>query len=82
MGAYEYGAQATGDVNCDGAADIHDINPFVLALTSAAEPEPFASYYAQYPTCHHLTADCNADGVVDIYDINTFVAVLTGAIED
>jgi hypothetical protein len=81
MGAYEFGAYATGDLNCDGVIDHHDVDAFVLALTSAYEPEPFESYYTEYPSCHHLTADANLDGSVDIYDINAFVTVLVEAYE-
>jgi hypothetical protein len=80
MGAYEFGAPeliyALGDVTCDLAVDFDDINVFVLALTSAGEPEPFSSYYAAYPLCNHLHADCNEDGEVDFKDINPFVLLL------
>jgi hypothetical protein len=61
-----------GDLNCDGAADFGDINPFVLALSNPA------AYAAAYPDCHILRGDCNEDGVVDFQDINPFVAVLAG----
>jgi hypothetical protein len=61
-----------GDLNCDGAADVFDIDPFVLALT-----DPTA-YQAAYPGCNELNADCNSDGTVDVFDIDAFVAVLTG----
>ena len=33
MGAYEFGAPGPGDLNCDGAVNNGDIDPFVLALT-------------------------------------------------
>lgn len=62
----------TGDTNCDGVIGFSDINPFVLALTSATD------YVARYPTCARLNADCNLDGQVDFGDINPFVALLTG----
>jgi len=61
-----------GDVNCDGAIDFNDINPFVLALSDPG------AYQAAYPDCDILSADCNGDGVVDFNDINAFVALLSG----
>jgi len=61
-----------GDLNCDGAVDGFDIQPFVLALTDPA------GYAAQYPDCNRLLADCNGDGVVDGYDIQPFVGLLVG----
>lgn len=68
------------DLNCDGAADIHDINAFVRTLTSASEPGPFESDYTQCPSCHHRNADCNIDGGVDISHINPFVLLLVGGV--
>lgn len=59
-----------GDLNCDGAVDFDDIDPFVLALGGPA------GYYARYPRCDWLLADCNADGTVDFEDIDPFVALL------
>jgi hypothetical protein len=61
-----------GDMNCDGAINFDDIDPFVLALTGQA------AYEAQYPDCNWLNADCNGDGLVDFDDIDGFVAVLAG----
>jgi hypothetical protein len=62
-----------GDLNCDGAVDFKDINPFVAALTGQA------SYYAAFPECNWYNADCNGDGQVDFKDINPFVGLLSGA---
>ena len=62
-----------GDLNCSGAVDFDDINPFVLAL---ADP---AGYQAQFPNCNIMNGDCNNDGAVDFEDINAFVALLTGS---
>jgi hypothetical protein len=59
-----------GDVNCDGAVDFDDINPFVLRLTSAA------GYRAAFPNCPDAHGDANGDGVVDFGDINPFVSLL------
>ncbi len=61
-----------GDLNCDGAVDFNDINPFVLAL-SLGETE----YYNQYPSCHFYNADTDSNGAVDFGDINPFVACLS-----
>jgi hypothetical protein len=61
-----------GDLNCDGAVDAFDIDPFVLALTA---PEAYA---ALYPDCTYELADINGDGGVDAFDIDPFVALLTG----
>jgi hypothetical protein len=60
-------------MNCDGAVDFDDINPFVLALTG------FDAYYAAYPDCNWYHADCDGDCAVDFYDINVFVALLSGS---
>jgi outer membrane protein assembly factor BamB len=61
-----------GDLNCDGAVNGYDIDPFVLALT---DPSAYAS---MYPACDGMYADMNADGVVNGYDIDPFVQLLTG----
>ena len=60
-----------GDLNCDGAVNFGDVNPFVLALGGQA------GYQAAFPNCNWLNADCNGDGIVDFADINPFVALLT-----
>lgn len=59
-----------GDLNCDGDADVLDINPFVLALSDAA------LYATAYPDCTAENADINDDGRIDVLDINAFVALL------
>ena len=60
-----------GDLNCDGAVDAFDIDPFVLALTDPSV------YGLSYPTCDYLLADLNLDGAIDAFDIDPFVQVLT-----
>jgi hypothetical protein len=77
MGAYEYQFGA-GDLNCDSAVNVFDIDPFVLALTSAFDEPPFAGYLAAYPDCDPLLADINRDGLVNVFDIDPFVQLLTG----
>ena len=61
-----------GDMNCDGAVNAFDIDPFVLALTNPA------GYAAAWPDCDRMLADCNGDGVVNAFDIDPFVELLTG----
>ncbi len=72
MGAYEFGAPGPGDLNCDGAINAFDIDPFVLALTDPA------AYAAAFPNCDYLLADVNGDGAVNAFDIDPFVTLLTG----
>jgi hypothetical protein len=60
-----------GDLNCDGAINFGDINPFVLVLTSPAE------YQEAFPDCSITNGDIDQDGSVDFRDINPFVALLT-----
>ncbi len=65
-----------GDLNCDGAVNAFDIDPFILALT-----DPTA-YAATWPACDVQLADINGDGTVNAFDIDPFVALLTGASKD
>ena len=67
------GGDTRGDLNCDGAIDSFDIDPFVLALTDPA------GYQAQYPNCNIMNGDINCDGAVDSFDIDGFVeCIVTG----
>lgn len=59
-----------GDLNCDGTANVLDINPFVEALL-----DPVA-YYQHYPYCDIYNADANHDGSLNVLDINPFVVLL------
>jgi predicted outer membrane repeat protein len=72
MGAYEYGSFAYGDLNCDGAIDGADIDPFFLALVW---PDVYA---AQYPGCDAMLGDLSANGEFDGADIDPFFALLGG----
>ena len=63
-----------GDMNCDGAVNFDDINPFVLALSDPP------GWHAAYPDCNLLNGDVNGDGAVDFQDINPFVALLSGGL--
>ncbi len=60
-----------GDLNCDGAIDAFDIEPFIAALI-----DPIG-YAAAHPSCSADLADVNADGAVDAFDIDPFVQLLT-----
>ena len=62
-----------GDLNCDGSVNSLDIDPFVLATTSAPG---FGAYYAAYPSCNAMLADCNSDGSVNSLDVDPFVGLL------
>lgn len=64
-------AALLGDLNCDGAVNVFDIDPFVLALTDAA------AYAAAYPDCDAMRADITGDGAVNVFDIDPFVSLLT-----
>jgi len=61
-----------GDLNCDRAVDLFDIDSFVLALV---DPDRYALVY---PNCFLRYADINGDGTVDAFDIDPFVELLTG----
>lgn len=61
-----------GDLDCSGALNTFDIDPFVLALTDPA------AYASAHPDCDRLLADCNGDGVVNTFDIDPFVELLVG----
>jgi hypothetical protein len=63
-------ASVAGDLNCDGAVDVGDIDAFVLRL---CDPP---AYQAAYPTCPDANGDLDSSGSVDGNDIGAFVALL------
>ncbi len=69
IGANEF-ASVPGDLNCDGVADLADVNAFVAALSYPA------GYLAEFPDCNIFNADVNGDHQIDLGDINAFVALL------
>jgi hypothetical protein len=71
MGISEYGSFQYGDLNCDGAPNAFDIDPFVLVLT---DPDAYAM---MYPDCGAALADANGDGAANAFDIDAFVELLT-----
>jgi hypothetical protein len=60
-----------GDMNCDGAVNSFDIDPFVLAFVS---PEVYAE---EFPACPAMNGDINSDGEINVFDIDPFVSLLT-----
>jgi hypothetical protein len=72
MGAYEFESHPYADLNCDGAINVFDIDPFALALTDPS------AYALGYPGCSATLGDLNGDGVVNVFDIDPFVVRLTG----
>ncbi|MBN2446306.1 MAG: hypothetical protein JXO22_06260 [Phycisphaerae bacterium] len=66
------GGSIVGDLNCDGSADVFDIDAFVLAITNPT------GYAATYPACDINLADCNGDLTVDVFDIDAFVQIVVG----
>ncbi|MGE0481639.1 MAG: right-handed parallel beta-helix repeat-containing protein [Phycisphaerae bacterium] len=73
IGAHEFQGRtyAFGDLNCDGAINNFDIEPFVLALVDPA------AYATRYPACDSSNADANDDGEVNDFDIDPFVTLIT-----
>ena len=71
--ALNEGVYRLGDMNCDGAVNFDDINPFVLALSDPA------GYGTTYPNCPISNGDIDGNGAVDFFDINPFVALLSGS---
>lgn len=63
-------AKAAGDLNCDGARNLDDVEPFVLRLID------FSAYQSVEPTCHSRNADLNGDGQVNSRDIAAFTALI------
>jgi len=66
------GPAVDGDMNCDGLINGGDIQPYVLALLSAA------SYNAQYPHCIRENADIDDNSVVNATDVPLFAALVIG----
>jgi len=65
-----YVAPVLGDLNCDGALNAFDIEPFILALANPT------NYAKRYPQCHRSLADINGNGVVNASDLKRFVLLL------
>jgi len=62
------GLRPRGDVNCDWAVNIADINAVVDSIISGAEYHPFYGY----------AADINADSEINIADLNRLVDAILG----
>jgi hypothetical protein len=66
------GIPRRGDMNCDGAVNFGDINPFVLYLSN------FSAWQATYSGCLPENGDINGDSTFPAFsDINPFVALLS-----
>lgn len=61
-----------GDMNCDGAFNGADIDPFFIAL---GDP---VSYAGRFPGCDILNGDINTDGALNGGDIDPFFRCLGG----
>lgn len=61
-----------GDMDCSGAVDLNDIEPFVTAVLNAD------TYNTQFPCCSIDSADMNADTLIDGVDVGLFAAALLG----
>ncbi|MCH8805051.1 MAG: S8 family serine peptidase [Planctomycetes bacterium] len=72
--SYSVAACSLGDMNCDGAFNGADIDPFFLAL---GDP---AAYMAAFPNCDILQGDMNGDGLVNGGDIDPFFQCLGGGV--
>ncbi len=64
-------AVLVGDLNCDGAIDALDIEPFILILFDPP------AYAARFPNCAgDIAGDINVDGAVNASDIEPFIGLL------
>lgn len=61
-----------GDMNCDGAVNNFDIDPFVQALIDPA------GYAIAFPNCDPSNGDINQDNAFNNFDIDPFVALILG----
>lgn len=63
-----------GDMNCDGAVNLADVDPLVLALV-----DPVA-YGLSFGSCNSQNGDVDASGLADGADIGPFIGLLTGPV--
>lgn len=61
-----------GDLNCDGAVNAFDIEPFLLAMN---DPD---GYDEMFDVCDTALGDFDLSGAVDPFDIEAFLAVMFG----
>ncbi len=65
-----YVGAMSGDLNCDGAVNAADVDPFVLALANPG------LYARRYPRCDRALADVNGDGSVNAGDVAAFLKLV------
>jgi len=63
-------ASLAGDLNCDGAVNYADVEPYRLALV---DPNAYA---LAYPDCDPQHADMDHNGVTDVQDVVLFLELL------
>lgn len=61
-----------GDLNCDGAVNAFDIEPFLLAMNDPA------GYAEMFDVCDTVMGDFDQSGIVDQLDIEAFLEALFG----
>jgi hypothetical protein len=64
--------RSPADMDCSGAVNFFDIDPFLLALFDGP------AYDEAFPDCNRYNADCNFDFSIDFFDIDVFLALLFG----
>lgn len=69
--------EARGDMNCDGALNLADIEPFTAALLGTVLPEePIDGEKEQVVGCPLSSADLNGDGLINGLDIDAMAGEL------
>ncbi|MBK8913208.1 MAG: hypothetical protein IPM64_01170 [Phycisphaerales bacterium] len=67
-----------GDINCDGAVNNFDIDPYIVALINCCDPFPPATW-AGTVECWQIrdcNGDINRDGTSNSFDIDPFVSCM------
>ena len=62
-GSFKPESVMIGDMNCDGAVNLLDVDPFIEAIGSGE---------------YNVKADTNQDGAVNLLDVDSFIALLNG----
>jgi len=67
---YDAPLRKRGDMNCDAAVTLADVDPFVLAILDPP------GYGSAQPGCDRMNADTNADGAVNGRDVGDFLGLV------